>query len=62
MRTLIAAGIAALLTLAVVISWATATARSNSQPKALAASGGSLNPFELMKNSTHLPQRQYDAF
>jgi type II secretory pathway pseudopilin PulG len=62
MRTIIALGIAAVLTLAVIVSWVTATAHSNNQAEASAAFGDSINPFELMKKSKDLPHHQYDAF
>jgi hypothetical protein len=62
MRTIIALGIAALLTAVVILSWAAATARSNNPANALAASSSSINPFELMKSSKDLPHQQYDAF
>jgi hypothetical protein len=62
MRTIVALGIAALLTLAGVVSWVTAAARSNNEANALTTSGSSINPFELMKGSKNLPYHQYDAF
>jgi hypothetical protein len=62
MRAIFALGIAALLTLAIIVSWATATARSTNQANAPAASGNSINPLELMKSSSNLPHQQYDAF
>ena len=62
MRTIVALGIAALLTLTGVVSWVTAAARSNNGANALATSGNSINPFELMKGSKDLPHHQYDAF
>ena len=62
MRTIIALGIAALLTVAVIVSWATATDRSSNQAKASPALGSSINPPEFMKNSKDLPHQQYDAF
>ena len=62
MRTIIALGIATLLTLAGLVSWVTAAARSNNEANALATSGNSINPVELMKGSKNLPHHQYDAF
>lgn len=62
MRTIVALGIAALLTLAGVVSWVTAAARSNNEANAFATSGSSINPFELMKGSKNLPHHHYDAF
>jgi hypothetical protein len=51
-----------LLTVAVILSWAAATARSNNPANALAASGSSINPLELMKSTKDLLHQQYDAF
>jgi hypothetical protein len=62
MRTIIALGIAALLTVSFMLIWTLSTARSNNPANALAASGSSINPFELMKSSKDLPHQQYDAF
>jgi hypothetical protein len=62
MRTIIALGIAALLTVAVIVSWATATTRSDNRANMLATSSNSINPFELMKSSKNLPHEHYDAF
>lgn len=62
MRTIIALGIGAVLTLAVIVTWVTGTAHSNNQAKASAPFGDSINPFELMKKSKDLPHQQYDAY
>lgn len=62
MRTVIALGMAALLATAAIVSWATATARSNNHANALAQAGASIDPFELMKSSNNLPHQQWDAF
>jgi hypothetical protein len=62
MRTIIVFGIAALLTLAGIVSWVTATARSNNETNALSTSRNSINPLDLMKNSKNLRHEQYDAF
>ena len=65
MRTIIGLGIAVLLTAAIVVSWATATARSNNQANTLATVGKSIDAFELMKNSKSLSgniRRDYKVF
>jgi hypothetical protein len=62
MRTIISLGTAALLTLAAIVTWATATTQSSNHIKGSVAVGSSINPFDLMKNSKDLPHQQYDAY
>jgi hypothetical protein len=61
MRKIISFGIAAMLALVAVATWATATTHSNHQTKASAAFGSPINPFELMKSSKELPHQHYDT-
>ncbi len=62
MRTIIGLGIAVLLSAVFIVSWATATTRSNNQANTLATVGKSIDAFELMKNSKNLSHQQWDAF
>jgi hypothetical protein len=62
MRVIIALGIAASLTLAVIVGWAAQTAPSNNQAKAATPLAKSIDPFDLMKKSNGLPHHQHDAF
>ncbi len=57
MRTIISFGIATMVVLVAVGSWAT-TSGSQVEPK---YSGASIVPLELMLNARDLPIRQYDA-
>jgi hypothetical protein len=57
MRTIISFGIATILVLVAVGSWAT-TSGSQVQPQ---ISGANIVPLELMMNAKDLPIRQYDA-
>ena len=57
MRRIISFGIATMLVLVAVGSWAT-TSGSQVQPQ---LSGSNIVPFELMMNARELPIRQYDA-
>jgi hypothetical protein len=57
MRTIISLGIATMVVLIAVGSWAT-TSGSQVQPK---YSGANIVPLELMMNAGDLPIRQYDA-
>jgi hypothetical protein len=60
MRKLILIGFAAVVTLAAVGTWVTATSRH--QVKASAAGFIPINPFELMKAApSNLPYEQHDA-
>ena len=61
MRTTMSFGVAALVTLAAVVIWSSATSHSGSRGDAFAASGSPVNPYELMKSSKELPHQQYDA-
>ena len=60
MRKIIPFGIAAVLALVAVATWATATTHSNDHANASAAFGNPIKPFELMKDSKELPLQQYD--
>ena len=60
MRKIIPFGIAAVLALVAVATWATATTHSNDRANASAAFGNPIKPFELMKRSKDLPLQQYD--
>ena len=62
MRTIMALGTAALLTLAVIVGWVAWTAPYTDQAKAVAAPATPIDPFELMKKSNGLAHQQYDAF
>ena len=57
MRTIISLGIATMLVLVAVGSWAT-TGGSQVQPQ---HSGAKIVPLELMMNAKNLPIQQYDA-
>jgi hypothetical protein len=57
MRTIISFGIATMLVLVAVGSWAT-TSGSQVQPQ---HSGAKIVPLELMMNAEGLPIQQYDA-
>jgi hypothetical protein len=61
MRQLLVFGIAAVLAIVAVATWATATTHSNDRAKASAAFGGAINPIELMKSSKDLPHQHYDT-
>jgi hypothetical protein len=61
MRKIIAFGIAAVLALAAIVTWATATTHSKDHVNASAAFVSPITPSELMKNSKGLPRQQYDA-
>lgn len=61
MRKIMSFGIAALVTLAAVVIWSSATTRSGDRAEAFAASGSPINPLELMKGSKDLPHQQYEA-
>lgn len=61
MRNIIAFGIAAVLALAAIVTWATATTHSKDHVKTSAAFVSPMTPSELMKNSKSLPHQQYDA-
>ena len=58
MRTIMAFGFAALLSLLAIGAWSSATTHSANRAEASAAS---INPLELMRNSKDLPHQQYDA-
>jgi hypothetical protein len=62
MRTVMALGTAALLTVAVIVGWATRTASYTDQAKAVTAAATPIVPFELMKKSNGLPHQQFDAY
>jgi hypothetical protein len=57
MRTIISVGVATIVVLIAVGSWAT-TSGSQVQPQ---YSGADIVPLELMMNAPDLPSRQYDA-
>jgi hypothetical protein len=59
MRKIASSGIAAVVMLAAIAAWATATSHSGSQSALL---GAQVNPFEMMKSAKDLPAHQYDAF
>jgi len=61
MRTIMALGLTALLTLLAIGVWAGATTRSVNRAEASAASSVPINSLELMRNSTELAHQQYDA-
>ena len=61
MPKILAFGIAAVLALIAVATWATATTHSNDHANASAAFGSPIKPFELMKSSKDLPHQQYDT-
>jgi hypothetical protein len=62
MRVIMALGIAASLTLAVIVGWAAQPTPSTDQAKAATPLAKAIDPFELMKKSNGLPHTQYDAF
>jgi hypothetical protein len=62
MRTVMVLGTAALLTVVVIVGWATRTASYPDQAKAVTARATPIVPFELMKKSNGLPHQQYDAY
>ena len=57
MRTIISFGIATMLVLVAIGSWAT-TSGSQTQPQ---LSGAQIVPLELMMNAKDIPVQQYDA-
>jgi len=57
MRTIISLGVATMLVLVAVGSWAM-TSGSQAQPQ---DSGAKIVPLELMMNAKNLPIQQYDA-
>jgi hypothetical protein len=61
MGKMISFGIAAVLALVAIATWATATTHSNDYASAPAAFGSQINSFEFMKSSKDLPHQQYDA-
>jgi hypothetical protein len=61
MRKVIAFGIAAVLALAAIVTWATATTHSKDHVKPSAAFVSPITPSELTKSSKGLPHQQYDA-
>ena len=61
MRKITSFGVAALLTLAAVVTWATATTHSNPRGGATASFGGTISPFDLMKQAKDLPHEQSGA-
>jgi Tfp pilus assembly pilus retraction ATPase PilT len=58
MRKILSFGIAALLTLGVIATWATGSGKHTTASAALV---DQINPFELMKDSRDLPAEQYDT-
>ena len=62
MRTMMALGTAALLTLAVIVGLVARTAFYTDQAKAGVSSASSIDVFDLMKKSNRLPHQQYDAY
>jgi hypothetical protein len=62
MRTIVALGTAVLLTVVVIVGWATRTASYTDQASAVTARAIPIVPFELMKKSSGLPHQQYDAY
>ena len=61
MRTIMAFGVAALLALLAIGAWSGATTHSVNLAEVSVASGGSINPLELMRNSRDLVHQRYDA-
>jgi hypothetical protein len=61
MRTIMAFGFAALLSLLAIGAWSSATTHSANRAEASAASSWPINPLELMRNSKDLAHQQYDA-
>jgi hypothetical protein len=61
MRKIISFGVAAVLTLAAVVTWATATTHPTHRSGASATLGGSISPFDLMKQAKDLPHQQSGA-
>jgi hypothetical protein len=61
MHKILTFGIAAVLAIVAVATWATATTHSNDHVKASAAFGSPINPLEFMKSSKDLPHQQYDT-
>jgi len=62
MRKIIPLGIAAVLVLVAIATWAAAPTHSHHGTNASAALGSVITPFEFMKNSKDLPHQQYDAY
>jgi hypothetical protein len=61
MRKIISFGVAAVLTLAAVVTWATATTHLTHRGGATASFGDTINPFDLMKQAKDLPHQQPGA-
>ena len=61
MRKIMSFGVAAVLTLAAVVSWATVTTHSTHSNAATASFGGTIDPFDLMTKAKDLPHQQYGA-
>jgi hypothetical protein len=61
MRTIMAIGFAALLSLLAIGAWSSATTHSVNRAEASAVSSWPINPLELMRNSKDLAHQQYDA-
>ena len=61
MRKIMSFGVAAVLTLAAVVSWATATTHSTHGNAATASFGGTIDPFDLMQKAKDLPHQQFGA-
>ena len=61
MRKIMSFGVAAVLTLAAVATWAAATTQSNPRGEVIASFGGTIDPFDLMQKAKDLPHQQFGA-
>ena len=61
MRTIMAFGFAALLSLLAIGAWSSAPPPAGHRAEASAVSSWPINPLELMRNSKDLAHQQYDA-
>jgi hypothetical protein len=59
MRKMLSFGIVAMVTVAAIVAWSTATTRSQNQPETAVVA---INAFAMMTNATDLPVQRYDAF
>jgi hypothetical protein len=61
MRKLVSFAMAVLMMIAAIAAWSTAASHSKHRSEASAASGVTIDPFELMKHARDLAHPQYDT-
>ena len=61
MRKIMSFGVAAVLTLGAVATWAAATTHPTHSNGATASFGGTIDPFDLMTKAKDLPHQQFGA-